>query len=321
MSTLRDHLPRSERVKQTGWLARLAQGLSKSSSHLVTGIAEIVTKRKLDDGVLTELEDLLITADMGGTTAAKLTGTLGTTRFGKEVSGQEVREALAGEIAKVLEPVTLPLAVDPTHKPFVVLVIGVNGAGKTTTIGKLAQQFCREGLSVSMAAGDTFRAAAVEQLKIWGQRTGSPVMAGGAGADAAGLTFEALSEARKRGDDVLLVDTAGRLQNKGPLMKELQKIVRVIKKVDAEAPHATLLVLDATIGQSAHSQVEVFKEMAGVTGLVMTKLDGTAKGGVVVALAEKFKLPVHYIGVGEEADDLRPFTARSFARGLMGLDG
>ncbi len=319
MPTLRDQLPRSEPTKPSGWFSRLTQGLSKSSSRLVSGISDIVTKRKLDDGVLTELEDLLITADLGGATAAKLTATLAASRFGKEVSGEEIREALAAEITKTLEPVTLPLSIDPSHKPFVVLMIGVNGAGKTTTIGKLAQNFRREGLSVSLAAGDTFRAAAVEQLKVWGQRTGSPVMARETGADAAGLAFEALTEARKRGDDVLLVDTAGRLQNKGALMEELQKIIRVIKKVDSAAPHATLLVLDATVGQNAHSQVEVFKETAGVTGLVMTKLDGTAKGGVVVALAEKFKLPVHYVGVGEGADDLRPFTARSFARGLMGL--
>lgn len=319
MPTLRDQLPRSEPAKPSGWFSRLTQGLSKSSSRLVSGISDIVTKRKLDDGVLTELEDLLITADLGGATAAKLTATLAASRFGKEVSGEEIREALAAEITKTLEPVTLPLSIDPSHKPFVVLMIGVNGAGKTTTIGKLAQNFRREGLSVSLAAGDTFRAAAVEQLKVWGQRTGSPVMARETGADAAGLAFEALTEARKRGDDVLLVDTAGRLQNKGALMEELQKIIRVIKKVDSAAPHATLLVLDATVGQNAHSQVEVFKETAGVTGLVMTKLDGTAKGGVVVALAEKFKLPVHYVGVGEGADDLRPFTARSFARGLMGL--
>jgi fused signal recognition particle receptor len=321
MPTLRNHLPRSEPTKQSGWLARLAQGLSKSSSRLVTGISDIVARRKLDDGALADLEDLLIIADMGGATAARLTDVLAATRFGKDVSGEEIREALAGEITKTLEPVTLPLAVDPAHKPFVVLVVGVNGAGKTTTIGKLAQQFRREGLSAPMAAGDTFRAAAVEQLQIWGERTGSSVMARETGADAAGLAFDAFSEARKRGDDVLLVDTAGRLQNKGVLMEELQKIVRAIKKIDTSAPHATLLVLDATVGQNAHSQVEVFKEMAGVTGLVMTKLDGTAKGGVVVALAEKFKLPIHYIGVGEGADDLRPFTARSFARGLMGLSG
>jgi len=320
MSTLRDQLPRSNPETQTGWLTRLTQGLSKSSSRLVTGISDIVTKRKLDDGVLTDLEDLLITADIGGTTAANLTSALAATRFGKEVSDLEVRETLAAEIAKILEPVTRPLTIDPVHKPFVVLAIGVNGAGKTTTIGKLAHQFRGEGLKVSMAAGDTFRAAAVEQLKAWGERSGCVVMARETGADAASLAFEAIGEARKRGDDVLLIDTAGRLQNKEGLMEELQKIVRVIKKMDANAPHATLLVLDATVGQNAHAQVEVFKKTAGVTGLALTKLDGTAKGGVVVALAEKFNLPVHFIGVGENADDLRPFTARSFARGLMGLE-
>jgi len=321
MSTLRDQLPRGNPEAQTGWLTRLTQGLSKSSSRLVTGISDIVTKRKLDDGVLTDLEDLLITADIGGATAAKLTSALAATRFGKEISDTEVRETLATEIAKVLEPAARPLAIDPTHKPFVVLAVGVNGAGKTTTIGKLAHQFRGEGLKVSMAAGDTFRAAAVEQLKVWGERTGCVVMSRDTGADAASLAFEAINEARTRGDDVLLIDTAGRLQNKGALMEELQKIVRVIKKVDASAPHATLLVLDATVGQNAHAQVEVFQKTAGVTGLALTKLDGTAKGGVLVALAEKFNLPVHFIGIGEKADDLRPFTARSFARGLMGLEG
>lgn len=319
MSTLRDQLPGSASETQSGWLTRLTQGLSKSSSRLVTGIADIVTKRKLDDDALSDLEDLLITADIGGATAARITSALADTRFGKEVSDVEVRETLANEIAKTLEPVTQPLTINRTHKPFVVLVVGVNGAGKTTTIGKLAHQFQGEGLSVSMAAGDTFRAAAVEQLKVWGQRTGCIVMARETGADAAGLAFEAITEAGTRGDDVLLVDTAGRLQNKGALMEELEKIVRVIKKVDSSAPHATLLVLDATVGQNAHAQVDVFKKTAGVTGLAMTKLDGTAKGGVVVALAEKFGLPVHFIGVGESIDDLRPFTAQSFARGLMGL--
>ncbi len=325
MSTLRDQLPGGGAPDITpeskgGWFSRLKGGLSKSSSRLVSGISDIVTKRKLDDAALTELEDLLITADMGGATAAKLVAAIADTRFGKEVSGDEIREALATEITKVLEPVTLPFHIDGSKKPFVILVVGVNGAGKTTTIGKLAQHLRGDGLKASMAAGDTFRAAAVEQLKVWGQRTGSPVIARDTGADAASLAFDALTEARKRGDDVLLVDTAGRLQNKDALMAELQKIVRVIKKVDNEAPHATLLVLDATVGQNAHSQVEIFKQMSGVTGLVMTKLDGTAKGGVVVALAEKFKLPVYYVGVGESADDLRPFTARNFARGLMGLD-
>lgn len=303
----------------TGWLARLASGLAKSSTRLVTGISDIFTKRKLDDAALTELEDLLIAADLGTATAGRLTGALAKARFGKDISPEEVREAFAADITKVLEPVALPLSVDPARKPFVILMVGVNGAGKTTTIGKLAHQFRLDGLAVTMAAGDTFRAAAVEQLKVWGARTAAHVVAREPGADAAGLAFEALMEAKKRGDDVLLVDTAGRLQNKDALMAELQKISRAIAKADPGAPHATLLVLDATVGQNAHSQVEIFKSIVGVTGLVMTKLDGTAKGGVVVALAEKFKLPVHYIGVGEGADDLRPFTSHSFARSLMGL--
>jgi fused signal recognition particle receptor len=302
------------------WLSRLKAGLGKSSSRLVTGISDIFTKRKLDDSTLQELEDLLISADLGSSTSAKLTQDFGKARFGKEITTEEVRTALATEIAKILEPAALPLSIDPAHKPFVVLVVGVNGAGKTTTIGKMAHHFHGEGLKVSLAAGDTFRAAAVEQLKVWGARTNSPVVSKDTGADAAGLAFEALLESRKRGDDVLLIDTAGRLQNRDELMAELQKIVRAITKVEPTAPHATLLVLDATVGQNAHQQVDVFKQMVGVTGLVMTKLDGTAKGGVVVALAEKFKLPIHYVGVGEGAEDLRPFTSRTFARSLMGLD-
>jgi fused signal recognition particle receptor len=310
--------PESPQPK-SGWLSRLVSGLSKSSTKLVTGISDIFTKKKLDDAALTDLEDLLIAADLGAATAAKLTANLAKTRFGKDVSAEEVRNAFAADITKVLELVAIPLSIDPAKKPFVILMVGVNGAGKTTTIGKLAQHFKRDGLKVSLAAGDTFRAAAVEQLKVWGQRVGAPVIARDTGADAAGLAFEALMEAKKRGDDVLLIDTAGRLQNKDSLMAELQKIVRAIAKADPGAPHATLLVLDATVGQNAHSQVDIFRSIAQVTGLVMTKLDGTAKGGVVVALAEKFKLPVHYIGVGEGADDLRPFTSHSFARSLMGL--
>jgi fused signal recognition particle receptor len=305
---------------KSGWLSRLVSGLSKSSSKLVTGISDIFTKKKLDDAALADLEDLLISADLGTATAARLVTDLAKTRFGKDITSEEVRVAFAADITKVLEPVARPLSVDPARKPFVLLMVGVNGAGKTTTIGKLAHQFRRDNLKVSLAAGDTFRAAAVEQLKVWGARTGAPVIARETGADAAGLAFEAVIEAKKRGDDVLLIDTAGRLQNRDTLMAELQKIVRAITKADPTAPHAVLLVLDATVGQNAHSQVEIFKSIVGVTGLVMTKLDGTAKGGVVVALAEKFKLPVHYIGVGEGADDLRPFTSHSFARSLMGLN-
>ena len=312
-------LPPSDTEKKVGWLGHLTAGLRKSSAKLVGGIGDLVTKRKLDDAALADLEDLLITADLGAATAARLTGNLAKTRFGKDVTEDEVRTAFADDIAQSLEPVALPLDIDATKKPFVILVVGVNGAGKTTTIGKLTKQFRDEGKSVTLAAGDTFRAAAVEQLQVWGQRTGAPVIARETGADAAGLAFDALNEAASRADDVLMIDTAGRLQNKDDLMAELAKIVRVIKKKDESAPHAVLLVLDATVGQNAHSQVEAFQDVAGVTGLVLTKVDGTAKGGVVVALAEKFGLPVHYLGVGEGVDDLRPFTAKDFAKGLLGF--
>ena len=309
--------PPSNPADSPGWFSRLTAGLRKSSSKLVTGIGDVLTKRTLDDDALEDLEELLITADLGAATAAKLTANLAKSRFGKEVTGEEIRTAFATDIADLLTPVAVPLTIEPSKKPFVILVVGVNGAGKTTTIGKMAKQFRDQNLSVTLAAGDTFRAAAVEQLKIWGERTGAPVIARDTGADAAGLAFDALSEAKGRGDDLLIVDTAGRLQNKDALMDELAKVVRVLGKVDETAPHAVLLVLDATVGQNAHSQVEVFKDVAGVTGLVLTKLDGTAKGGVVVALAARFGLPVHYIGVGEGADDLRPFTAADFAKGLL----
>jgi fused signal recognition particle receptor len=305
---------------KTGWFARLKAGLSRSSSRIVSGITDLFTKKKLDEETLQQLEELLISADLGSATAARLVQDLAKTRFGKDVESNEVRGFFAAEIAKILEPVARPLAVDPGKKPFVILMVGVNGAGKTTTIGKLAQLFKDQKLKSTLAAGDTFRAAAVEQLKVWGSRTGSPVIARDTGSDAASLAFDALVESRKRGDDVLLIDTAGRLHNKENLMNELQKVVRVIKKVDETAPHATLLVLDSTIGQNAHAQVDAFKQMIGVSGLVLTKLDGTAKGGVVVALAEKFGLPIHFIGVGESAEDLRPFTSHSFARSLMGLE-
>lgn len=309
----------SNTAAEGGWFKRLTAGLRKSSSKLVGGIGDLLTKRKLDDAALEELEELLITADLGAATAAKLTANLAKTRFGKDVTGDEVRQAFAEDIAGMLAPVAKPLEIDAGQKPFVILVVGVNGAGKTTTIGKMAKQFRDQGKSITLAAGDTFRAAAVEQLQVWGQRTGAPVIARETGADAAGLAFDALTEAKEREDDILIVDTAGRLQNKDSLMDELAKVVRVIGKVDDTAPHAVLLVLDATVGQNAHSQVEVFKDVAGVTGLVMTKLDGTAKGGVVVALAERFGLPVHYLGVGEGVEDLRPFTAADFAKGLLGV--
>jgi len=303
-----------------GWFARLKAGLSRSSTKLGDGITGIFARRRLDEASLAELEELLIGADLGVGIAAEVTARLRRTRFNQEVAPEEIRAALAEEVAKSLALVERPLRLDPALKPTVILVVGVNGSGKTTTIGKLAKQYRDQGRSVLLAAGDTFRAAAVEQLKIWGERAGAPVVAKEAGADAAGLAFEAVERARREGLDVLLIDTAGRLHNKGDLMAALQKVVRAIKKAEPTAPHAVLLVLDATVGQNAHQQVEIFREMIGVTGLAMTKLDGTARGGVLVALAEKFGLPIHFIGVGEGVDDLRPFDARAFAQSLVGLD-
>ena len=301
------------------WLSRLRGGLSKSTQRVTESITGIFTKKKLDQATLGELEDALIQADLGVAVAARLVEKLGKERFGKEVTDEEVRAAFAEDIAAILQPVALPLAIDPARKPFVVLVVGVNGSGKTTTIAKLAHLLKGEGRKVMLAAGDTFRAAAVEQLKVWGERAGVPVIARETGADAAGLAFEALQRATAEGCDVLLIDTAGRLHNKTNLMEELAKMVRVIRKLDEAAPHSCLLVLDATTGQNAHAQVETFMALSPVDALVVTKLDGSAKGGVLVALAEKFKLPVVAIGIGEGIDDLRPFEARSFARGLMGL--
>jgi len=303
-----------------GWLARLKTGLSRSSGKLGDGISGIFTKRKLDDDALEELEELLISADLGVATAAKLAANLARERFDKDVSPEEVRGALAADVAGILEPVAQPLTVDRAHRPHVVLVVGVNGSGKTTTIGKIAKSESDQGLKVMLAAGDTFRAAAIDQLKIWGERTSCEVVANTPGADAAGLAYEALERARSEGVDLLLIDTAGRLHNKADLMAELQKIIRVLKKLDPEAPHDCLLVLDATTGQNAHAQVETFKQLVQITGLIVTKLDGSARGGVLVALAERFGLPVHAIGVGESAEDLRPFAARDFARSLMGLE-
>ena len=306
-------------MKQS-WFARLKAGLAKSSSRLADGISGVFTgTRRLDDDTLEELEDQLVMADLGPATAAKLTANLARNKFDKEVTPEEVRLAFADDIAEILTPVAKPLTVESGHKPHVILIVGVNGSGKTTTIGKLARELRAAGKSVMLAAGDTFRAAAVEQLKIWGDRTGCPVVARETGADAAGLVFDALQQARTQGTDVLLVDTAGRLQNKADLMAELEKIVRVIGKQDDTAPHDTILVLDATVGQNAHSQVEIFQQKVAVSGLVVTKLDGTAKGGVLVALAERFGLPVHAVGVGEGADDLKPFQADDYAKSLMGL--
>jgi fused signal recognition particle receptor len=303
-----------------GWWNRLTEGMRRTSSSLSDSVTGLFTKRKLDSATLEDLEDALIQADLGVETALKITGAISSGRFNKEISAEEVRAILADEVEKALVPVALPLSVDAAHKPFVILMVGVNGAGKTTTIGKLSQKFRAQGLSVMLAAGDTFRAAAIEQLKVWGERVGAPVVSGAQGADAAGLAYDALQQAKTTGTDVLLVDTAGRLQNKAGLMAELEKIIRVIKKFDPTAPHATLLVLDATVGQNAMSQVEIFQKAAGVTGLVMTKLDGTARGGILVALAAKFGLPVHFIGVGEGVGDLEPFAARDFARAIAGLE-
>ena len=301
-----------------GFFARLKAGLSRTTSALTEGITSLFTKRRLDDAALEELEDILLAADLGPVTAANVVERLRKTRFGREVSPDEIRAALAEEVAQVLAPLAQPLAPAGSTKPFVILVVGVNGTGKTTTIGKLAKHYREQGKRVMLAAGDTFRAAAIEQLTIWAERTGADILAKPPGADAAGLAFDALTKARAEGSDVLLIDTAGRLQNKAGLMAELEKIVRVLKKVDATAPHACILTLDATTGQNAINQVEVFRGVAQVTGLVMTKLDGTARGGVLVAVAQKFGLPVHFVGVGESADDLQPFDASAFARALAG---
>lgn len=302
------------------WWKRLSAGLSRTASQLGNGISAIFTQRKLDADTLQELEDILIQADLGVEVSARIVATIGKDRFDKEIAPEEIKSALATEVEKVLGPVAKPLVIDPEKKPFVLLMVGVNGSGKTTTIGKLAAKFRDEGKSVMLAAGDTFRAAAIEQLGVWANRTGAAFVSREQGADASGLAYDALEKAREEGRDILMIDTAGRLQNKQGLMDELAKIARVIRKVDATAPHATLLVLDATVGQNAVSQVEVFRQVAGVTGLVMTKLDGTARGGILVALAAKFGLPVHFIGIGEGVDDLEPFEAQDFARAIAGLD-
>jgi fused signal recognition particle receptor len=302
------------------WWQRLTGGLKRTSSALGGAISDLVSKRKLDAATIAEIEDVLIRADLGLDTAGRIAATLSEGRFEAGISPDEVKEVVAAEVEKTLAPVAEPLVIDAARKPFVVLVAGVNGSGKTTTIGKLAAKLRAERHTVMLAAGDTFRAAAIDQLKIWGERAGAPVIAREAGADAAGLVFDAVRAAKEGGVDVLLVDTAGRLQNRTELMEELQKVVRVMKKVDASAPHAVLLVLDATVGQNALSQVEIFSKLVGVTGLVMTKLDGTARGGILVAIAAKFKVPVHFIGVGERVDDLAPFSARDFARAIAGID-
>jgi fused signal recognition particle receptor len=309
----------NEAGQKHGWWQRLSAGLRRTSSSLGGAISDLVSKRKLDAATIEALEEVLIRADLGVATAGRIAAAVSTGRYDAAITADDVKGILAAEVERVLAPLAKPLAIEAA-KPFVILVAGVNGSGKTTTIGKLAARYRGEGRTVMLAAGDTFRAAAIDQLKIWGERTGSEVVAREPGADAAGLAFDAVSAAKEASADVLLIDTAGRLQNKAALMGELEKVVRVLKKVEQNAPHAVLLVLDAGVGQNALSQVEEFSRTAGVTGLVMTKLDGTARGGILVAIAERFALPVHFIGIGEGIDDLAPFAARDFARAIAGLD-
>ncbi|MEI9404485.1 signal recognition particle-docking protein FtsY [Mesorhizobium argentiipisi] len=308
-----------EPAPRRSWFQRMREGLARSSRELTGNIAGVFTKRKLDEDTLQDLEDVLIRADLGVETALRVTDSLASSRYGRDVSDAEVRAVMAAEVEKVLTPVAKPLELDLSHKPHVILVVGVNGTGKTTTIGKLAAKLTDGGLKVMLAAGDTFRAAAIEQLKIWGERTKSPVIATKLGADAAGLAYDAFEKAKEAGSDVLIIDTAGRLQNKTELMAELEKIVRVLGKLDPEAPHTVLQTVDATTGQNALNQVEIFRNVAGVNGLVMTKLDGTARGGILVAIAAKHRLPVYFIGVGEQVDDLEPFSASEFARAIAGV--
>ncbi len=304
---------------KVSWWSRLSGGLAKTSQSISQGVADVFTKRKLDALTLEELEDVLVRADLGVGAATRITKAVGQARYEKNIAPEEVRRILAQEVESVLRPVAKPFDIDEMKKPFVVLVVGVNGSGKTTTIAKLASKWTAEGKQVLLAAGDTFRAAAVEQLRVWGERFGAEVVSGPEGSDAASLAFDAIKLAKQNGADVVLMDTAGRLQNRVELMAELEKIVRVIRKAEPEAPHAVLLVLDATVGQNALQQVEVFERIAGVTGIVMTKLDGTARGGILVAIAEAYRLPIHFIGVGEGADDLEPFSAEEFARAIAGF--
>ena len=309
----------AERKERKGWFSRLTEGLSKSSKTITGSITAIFTKRKLDKETLQELEDTLIQADLGLTVSERIIAEVSRGRFDKEIDPEEVKQILATEVAKVLKPVEVPFNFG-AEKPYVILVVGVNGSGKTTTIGKLGSIAANEGFKVKFAACDTFRAAAIEQLTVWGKRIGAETISRPQGADAAGLAFDAMKSAQEDGTDILFIDTAGRLHNKTYLMDELDKVVRVIKKYDAAAPHAVLLVLDATTGQNALAQADAFTKVAGVTGLIMTKLDGTARGGILVAIAEKFKLPIHAIGVGESIEDLQAFDAEAFSRAIAGLD-
>lgn len=306
--------------KKPGFFSRLAQGLARSSNKLGESVTAIFTKRKLDAAALEELEDALIAADLGAQTAMRVTDRLAKDRFDKEVTDEEVREALADVVAESLTPLEQPLDLGG-EPPQVVVFVGVNGSGKTTTLGKIAVKLKREGRNPILAAGDTFRAAAIEQVSVWGERAGAPVVKREIGADAAGLAFDAIEQAQRDSHDMVLIDTAGRLQNKAELMDELRKVIRVIKKKMPDAPHHVILVLDGTVGSNAVSQADAFLEASDVTGVVMTKLDGTAKGGALVQVAEKFRLPIHYIGIGEGEADLQPFSARDFSRALAGLDG
>jgi fused signal recognition particle receptor len=306
-------------MSEKGWFSRLKAGLSKTSAKLSEGITGVFTKRKLDAESLANLEELLVQADMGASTAARIVAAFAAKRLDKDILPEEVKEALAGEIVQILTPVAKPLVIDKSLKPHVVLVVGVNGNGKTTTVGKLAHSLKQQNYKVMMAAADTFRAAAVEQLKVWGERTGCEVVSGEKEADPASVAYRAVERAKAEGMDVLLIDSAGRLHNKANLMAELQKIIKVIRKIDPTAPHSVVLVLDATTGQNALNQTEVFKSMVEVTGLIVTKLDGTAKGGIVVAIADCFGLPVHAIGVGEGIEDFRAFAAADFARNLVAV--
>ncbi len=310
--------PSPKKPKKKSWFNRLSSGLKRSSDNLSNNITSVFTKKKLDQATLDDLEDILIQADLGIDTALTITKALAKDRFDKEISAKDVQIILAQEVEKALTPVAKPLLIEQTNSPFVILMIGVNGSGKTTTIGKLAQKFSDEGKKVMLGAGDTFRAAAIEQLQVWGERTNSLVIKKPTGSDASGLAFDAYKQAIDEKADVLIIDTAGRLQNRSELMDELEKIIRVIKKINQNAPHAILLTLDATTGQNALNQVEIFSKKAGVTGLVMTKLDGTARGGILVAIAKKYALPIHYIGVGEGVEDLEPFEAKDFALLIAG---